>query len=321
MRAPSFWAKGGVVPAVLAPAAWAYDLAGRIMRASTRPYRAAVPVICVGNIVAGGAGKTPVALAIARRLSEMRRHPHFLTRGYGGRSTGPLRVERARHDAREVGDEPLLLARVAPTWVARDRPAGARAAVAAGADIVVMDDGLQNESLAKDLSLVVIDGGYGFGNGLVMPAGPLRETVASGLARAAAVVLVGEDTSGAERTIAGRKPVLRARLIPGAGAENLLDRDVVAFAGIGRPEKFFATLSEMGARVVATRSFADHHFYSADEIMRLIDVATAREALVVTTEKDAVRLPPEARPMVQVLAVELEWEAPDQIDALLARLA
>lgn len=321
MHAPSFWARGGILPALLAPAACAYDFAGRIARATARPYRAAAPVVCVGNIVVGGAGKTPVALAVAKRLLQMRRHPHFLTRGYGGGSAGPLRVQPARHDARVVGDEPLLLARVAPTWVARDRAAGARAAIAAGADAIVMDDGLQNGSLAKDLSLVVVDGGYGFGNGRVMPAGPLRETVEAGLARADAVVLVGGDSSGAERTVAGRKPVLRARLAPGAGAEDIFNRDVIAFAGIGRPEKFFATLAEIGANVVATRSFADHHFYSPDEVMRLIERAIGREALVVTTEKDAVRLPKEARPMVTVLAVELQWEAPGQIDALLARLA
>ena len=321
MRAPRFWDKGGLAPALLAPAACLYDLAGRFARRTTTPERVAAPLICVGNIVTGGAGKTPVALAIAQRLAATGRHPHFLTRGYGGRSVGPLRVVRARHTASEVGDEPLLLARVAPTWVARERPAGARAAIDHGADVIVMDDGFQNTSLAKDLSLVVVDGGYGFGNGRVMPAGPLRETIGAGLARAQAVVLIGHDTSGVERAVAGRAPILRARLIPTLGMEDLAGRNVVAFAGIGRPQKFFDTLAEIDAHLVDTRAFADHHPYSADEVMALVEAATLREAIVVTTEKDAVRLPPEARPMVKVLTVELQWEATAEIDALLARLA
>ena len=321
MRAPRFWDQGGLAPALLAPAACLYDLAGRIERRLTTPRRVPAPVICVGNIVAGGAGKTPVAISIAQRLTAMGRHPHFVTRGYGGRSPGPLRVDRARHAAAEVGDEPLLLARVAPTWVARERVRGALLAVDHGADVIVMDDGLQNASLKKDLSLVVVDGGYGFGNRHVMPAGPLRETIEAGLAHAQAVVLVGADTSGVERTVAGRTPVLRARLFPGAGVEDVAGRDVIAFAGIGRPQKFFDTLAEAGANVVGMRAFADHHPYTADEVMALVEAATLREAIVVTTEKDAVRLPPEARPMVNVLAVELQWEAPGEIDALLPRPA
>ena len=320
MRAPRFWDKGGLAPALLAPAACLYDLAGRLVRRTT-PERAEVPVVCVGNLVAGGAGKTPVAISIAQRLTAMRLHPHILTRGYGGTSAVPLRVDRARHTAALVGDEPLLLARVAPTWVAQDRPAGARAAIDRGADVLVMDDGFQNASLAKDLSLLVVDGGYGFGNGRVMPAGPLRETISAGLARAQAAVLIGDDRCGAKRTIAGCAPILHARLVPAAGTEDLVGRNVLAFAGIGRPQKFFDTLAEIDAQIVGTREFADHHPYPADEIMALVEAATLREAIVVTTEKDAVRLPPEARPMVKVLTVELRWETPGEIDTLLARFA
>jgi tetraacyldisaccharide 4'-kinase len=320
MRAPSFWDKGGLAPALLAPAACLYDLAGRIERRAAKPERVKAAVVCVGNLVAGGAGKTPVAMSIAQRLTAMNRHPHVLTRGYGGRSAGPLRVDRTRHTAEDVGDEPLLLARIAPTWVARARVKGAQLAVDLGADVIVMDDGLQNASLVKDLSLVVVDGGYGFGNGRVMPAGPLRETIDAGLARCDAVVLVGTDARGVERTVAGRKPMLRARLRSTIGTEDISGRDVLAFAGIGRPQKFFDTLEEIGARVVGAESFADHHAYTADEVMALVEAASLREAIVVTTEKDAVRLPPEARLMVKVLAVELEWEAPGEIDALLARL-
>jgi tetraacyldisaccharide 4'-kinase len=204
--------------------------------------------------------------------------------------------------------------------VARERPAGARAAGAAGARVLVMDDGFQNPSLAKDLSLVVVDGAYGFGNGRVMPAGPLREPVADGLARADAAIVIGPDLRGVERDLAGRTDFLRARLVPVAGQDDLAGREVVAFAGIGRPEKFFATLAELRCRVVAAHAFADHHPYTPDEIMRLADAAVAARATLVTTAKDAVRLPPEARGMARVVAVVIEWEDEGAVISLLERL-
>ena len=278
-----------------------------------------MPVICVGNLVAGGAGKTPVAIALARRLAALGRTPHIVSRGYGGSEAGPLRIDPVRHAADAVGDEPLLLARVAPTWIARDRAAGVHAAQVAGAGAIVLDDGLQNPTVAKDLSLVVVDGGYGFGNGRVMPAGPLREPLAAGLARAQAVVLIGRDTARVAEAVGTRLPILRARLAPTSGAIELAGRPVVAFAGIGRPDKFFDTLAELDCRIVAGMPFPDHHPYAADEIMKLVDVAHRHDATLVTTAKDAARLPPEARAMVEVLEVEIAWEAPGEIDALLAR--
>ncbi len=321
MQAPEFWRRGGLVPALLTPLAWGYDAAGRASRALASAQRAPVPVVCVGNLVVGGAGKTPVALALGARLAALGHDVHFLSRGYGGRARGPLRVEPARHDAREVGDEPLLLAAERPTWVARDRVAGARAAAAAGAEVVVMDDGFQNGHIAKDLSLVVVDGVYGFGNGLPMPAGPLREDVRRGLARADAVVLLGADEAGvAARIEATGLALLRATVAPTLDAMTLADRPVVAFAGIARPEKFFATLDALGCRPLATHAFADHHRYAADEIMTLVEQAAAHGATLVTTEKDYVRLPEEARPMVEVLRVRLEWAAPAALDRLLAPL-
>ncbi len=321
MKAPEFWRRGGLLPALLAPLAWSYDAAGRASRALASAQRAPVPVVCVGNLVVGGAGKTPVALALGARLAALGHNVHFLSRGYGGRARGPVRVEPARHDAREVGDEPLLLAAGRPTWVARDRAAGARAAAAAGAEVVVMDDGYQNGHIAKDLSLVVVDGVYGFGNGRPMPAGPLREDVRRGLARADAVVLLGADGAGvAARIEATGRALLRATLAPTLEAMTLADRPVVAFAGIARPEKFFATLEALGCRPLATRVFADHHRYDADEIMELVELAADEGAALVTTEKDHVRLPEEARPMIEVLRVRLEWAEPARLDRLLAPL-
>ena len=320
MRAPDFWRGRGVLSTLLLPAAIGYEAASRLRRAAGRPWRGPVPVVCVGNLVAGGAGKTPTAIAIAHRLDRTGRSAHILTRGYGGRMHGPVRVETGLSSFRDVGDEALLLAARAPTWVSRDRPAGARAAAAAGAQIIVMDDGFQNPTLAKDLSLIVIDGGYGLGNGRVMPAGPLRESLDSGLARADAVVLIGEDETGLVAEIAARRPVLRARLAPTEAAKALAGKPVLAFAGIGRPEKFFRTLAELGCQIVDAVPYPDHHVYRPDEIMRLVEMANEAGAEPVTTEKDFARLPPEARLMVRAVPVELAWQDEAAIDRLLARL-
>ncbi|WP_207461927.1 tetraacyldisaccharide 4'-kinase [Azospirillum sp. SYSU D00513] len=323
MRTPGFWygtpdTASRLIARSLAPFGALYGLAGRLRMAAATPYRADIPVVCVGNLVAGGAGKTPVALALLEALKARGIAAHALTRGHGGTERGPLRVDPARHGPVEVGDEALLLAAAAPCWVARDRAAGARAAAAQGAPALVMDDGFQNPGLAKDLSLIVVDGAAGFGNGLLIPAGPLREPVAWGLARADAMVVVGEDRTGVAG-LAGSLPVLHARLEPD-GAGDLAGRPVLAFAGIGRPEKFFATLEAAGARIVERAAFADHHPYRAGEIARLLERAGDLGALPVTTAKDAVRLDLEARARVRVLPVRAVWRNTGALDALLDRL-
>ncbi|MCL2430645.1 MAG: tetraacyldisaccharide 4'-kinase [Alphaproteobacteria bacterium] len=292
------------MPGLLQPAARAYAALGAVRHALATPYRAAVPVICVGNVVAGGAGKTPVVESLLDLLAARGRHPAVLSRGYGGRERGPVQVDAAAHGARAVGDEPLMLSRLAPVWVARDRAAAARAAVAAGADCLLMDDGFQNPGLAKDLSLLVIDGAYGLGNGQVMPAGPLREPAARALARADAVVVIGEaaDNLGPRIT----KPVLPAALAP-VNAADFEGRRVVAFAGIGRPEKFFATLEACGARLVARHGFPDHHAYSESDLRSLADAASASAATLVTTLKDRTRMDRAWRHRIAALAVTIAW--------------
>jgi tetraacyldisaccharide 4'-kinase len=316
VRAPEFWQHGGLAPTLLAPCALLYSAGGVVRERLTTPWRAPVPVICIGNLTVGGAGKTPTALAVARLLRQWDLSVAFLSRGYGGTARGPVLVDPSRHDARAVGDEPLLLAQCAPTWVGRDRKDSARLAIADGADVLVMDDGLQNPSLKKDLRLVVVDGGYGFGNERVLPAGPLRETLARGLARADSFIIVGPDRLGLAARLGARAPVFAATLVPDAAARGLAGRKVHAFAGIGRPDKFFATLDAIGARCTRSRAFADHHPYTDAEIMRLIDDAAQDGALAVTTAKDHVRIPEKLRARVAAVKVELEFAD----EAALARL-
>lgn len=293
MREPAFWRHGAGFGQLLAPAALIYGAIAdaRMRRAGVR---AGVPVLCVGNLTLGGAGKTPTALTLAKLLLARDVKPFFLTRGYGGQETGPI-VVQAGHTAREVGDEALILARLAPTIVAQDRAAGAAAAVAAGAGVIVMDDGFQNAALEKDFSLIVVDGERGIGNGRVFPAGPLRASLTAQLTRADAVLVVG-SMSSTTRQLVGRAramglPVLTGQLVPDPAAiAGLRGTKVLAYAGIGHPEKFFATLSVNGVTVSQTRGFADHHPITGKEAGELLAVAAADRLTLVTTEKDIARM-------------------------------
>jgi tetraacyldisaccharide 4'-kinase len=318
VRAPDFWRRRTVTPFLLLPAAAVFDLVTRLRWALVKPWRAPVPVVCIGNLVAGGAGKTPLALSVGAWFLARGRKVHFLSRGYGGRLRGPVRVDTAVHDYREVGDEPLLLARLAPTWVARDRKAGAAAAAEAGAQIIVMDDGFQNPSLVKDLSILAVDGGAGFGNRLVLPAGPLREPLARGFSRADAVVVIGKDTSDVGEHLPAALPRLEARLVPGPEGERFAGAALVAFAGIGRPEKVFETLRGLGTELIEAVPFPDHHAYSPDDIMWLVEMAATLGNKPVTTLKDFVRLPEEAKAMVDTLSVTLDFADEAALDRLLA---
>ena len=294
MREPSFWWRpAGLSSGLLSPLAAVYGAVAASRM--SRPGRdAGVPVICVGNPTLGGAGKTPAAIAVAQMLAAAGRRPFLLSRGYGGALAGPVRVDPARHRSADVGDEPLLLARFAPTIVARDRAAGADAARAAGADSIVMDDGFQNPGLHKDRSILVVDRRRGIGNGMVFPAGPLRVPLESQLRRAQALLLVGAGTAGdavAARAQAQGLPVFHGRLEPDAQALAALQgRRVLAFAGIGDPGKFFATLREAGIDVGAEVSFPDHHRYRRIEARDLIERAEREGLILVTTEKDMARL-------------------------------
>ena len=322
LEAPFWWyRRKGALASALAPLGRLYGSVAEARFAKAQPYRSRLPVICIGNFTAGGGGKTPTAIAVAALLAELGAKPAFLTRGYGGASKGPVLV-KAGQSAGEGGDEPLLLAAAAPTLVAADRAAGAQAIEETEADVIVMDDGFQNPSLAKDLSLIVVDAEAGLGNGLIMPAGPLRAPLEAQMARADALVAIGDGNkvgSLIEAFARQGKPALKARMVPRQDRRWLSVLPVIGFAGIARPEKFFATLRNNGARLVDTRAFADHHRYSERDARRLLDAAKAQNAMLVTTEKDWVRLPDDedsargelkhcCRPFL--VAVEFEDTAP-----------
>lgn len=322
MRAPDFWIGDGkgILPLFLSPAAALYA-ATTARRMRRQGWTAPVPVICCGNATAGGSGKTTVALDLGQRLANRGIGVHFLLRGYGGSLKGPARVDPRAHDSRVVGDEALVLAAERPAWISADRAAGARAMVAGGAQCIVMDDGLQNPTLEKDLSLLIIDGTYGFGNGRIIPAGPLRERPEIAALRCRAAVLIGEDECGALAQLPPRLPVLRAKLVPGPEAELLAGQPVYAFCGIGNPRKFFATLQEAGAVLAGRMPFADHYPFDEGDMRELLAEAERLRAIPVTTRKDFVRIPAAFRSRVTVVTIRLEWEEPAAIEGLLDPLA
>ena len=292
MRDPAFWwRKNSLVAGLLAPLGAGYGaIAARRMAGPGA--RAALPVLCVGNFTLGGAGKTPTVMALAKMLQAAGERPCCLSRGYGGSLTGPKLVDAHADRAAQVGDEALLLARVAPTVVARDRVAGAQAAASSGASVVIMDDGLQNAALVKDFTLAVVDGWRGIGNGKVFPAGPLRAPLAAQLARSDALLVVGEDASARDVVAAARNlPVFYGRLVPDPAAIAALQaRKVLAFAGIADPEKFFATVTQAGIAIARRKAFSDHHRYSGEQAAELLMQAEHDGLALLTTEKDRARM-------------------------------
>lgn len=313
MKAPGFWARAGLFAQVLSPLGLITEnlTARRVARPGFDP---GIPVFCAGNAGVGGAGKTILVRDLLRRLPG---RPFALTRGHGGRLAGPVLVDPDQHDAALVGDEALLLAATGPTILSRDRAAGARLALAEGASAIVMDDGLQNPGLKKTCSLLVIDGGYGFGNGFLLPAGPLREPVAAAAARCQAAVLIGPDQAAIAAALPRDLPVLRAELVPACVAP-LAGTRVLAFAGIGRPEKFFESARALGADVAGVQKFTDHHRYTRKDAHLLLARARQLNARLVTTEKDFVKLPKALREAALVVSVGLRWENEAALQAALA---
>ena len=328
MRPPAFWANApdqpGIMARILSPLGGVYA-ATTARRLQTPGYTAKIPVICIGNLNAGGTGKTHTTIALIERLAQ-RGHGsvHIVSRGYGGRMSGPIRVDPARHTASDVGDEPLLLAAFAPTWVSKDRAGGVKAAEQAGATAIVLDDGFQNSSVSKSLSIIVVDAGQGFGNGCCIPAGPLREPIATGLARADFLLSIGTPPDqnrfnalwGSNITL----PHLTGHLAPLKMGMDWHGLRVLAFAGIGHPEKFFTTLRGEGATIAATIALDDHQPLTPALMQRLHTQANPLHAQLVTTEKDAIRLPDSFRTEVLTLPVRLQLQDWSPLDEGLTKL-
>lgn len=327
-RTPSFWQSDGPVAKMLQPAAILYQEVTEWRMRHTVPYHAPVPVICIGNAVVGGAGKTPALLAVAELLKESGIACHAVSRGYGGKAKAPLKVNLALHAAEDTGDEPQLLARAIPTWVGPSRAATLAAACEEGARCILMDDGLQNPTVAKTLSLLVIDAANPQGNGRIFPAGPLREPLKHAVDRSAAVILIhpeGEAFTLPEwlRPVLKDVPCFHATLQPDEQiAATLNQQRVIAFAGIGRPEKFRHSLQRLGAEIVEFIAFPDHYRYQAKEIALLREKAKQHQAVLVATEKDRVKIPTEFINDITFLPVRLQIEqAIDLRDLILSRVS
>jgi len=309
MRAPDYWQSGptAAIGHLLSPLGALYAIATSL-RASAQPsWKAPVPVICLGNLVMGGAGKTLVGTHLARQLIKIGQNPHIIIRGYGGGLAGPTQVDADTHTHYDVGDEALLYAEITSTWAGTDRVASAKCAVDAGADVIIMDDGFQNPSLAKTMSILIFDGNYGVGNGYGFPAGPLREFLGSGIKRANGIVGIGQLPQSI-LSAARDKPVFIANTVSTPDNDDLKGKRVLAFAGIGRPQKFFDSLSAAGADIVHSVGFSDHHNYTDAEIRTLKKEAEIKSAMLVTTAKDHVRLSPEMKPTVTVFNVDIKWQ-------------
>ena len=326
LRAPGFWHRPpGLAARALAPLGALYGLGTRLRLARGGRAGVGVPVLCVGNINAGGTGKTPTVIWLLAHLAARGIAAHVVSRGYGGSNRAVLRVEESRHTAALTGDEPLLMAAFGPVWVAPDRLSGARAAAQAGAQAIILDDGFQDPSLAHDLSLIVVDAARGFGNGLCLPAGPLREPVVRGLARADLLLSLGEAPAqgGFDARwgkALGGLPHLRGAVRPLQMGMDWRGHRVLAFAGIAHPEKFFATLRALGADLIHAEPLSDHQPITPALFQRLAGDAARLDAQLVTTEKDAVRLPRALRHHVLALPVRLEVGDTAPLDAHLARI-
>lgn len=313
MKAPKFWETNNLLAKLLSPFAkiYAKKTADRLLVSG---FKSPIPVICIGNLVAGGAGKTPVCIALAKQLFAQGKKVHFLSSGFGGDFLQAQKVDS--NDCKKYGDEAVLLAKTAPTWVGKDRSETAVLAQTAGAEILIMDDGFQNPTLQKDFSIIVVDGKYGFGNGRVIPAGPLREPIDVGLKRADCVIVIGEETAQLPNfDIPKFSANLNIFYDP-----FLQNEDVVAFCAIARPEKFYTSLKEKGLNIVDTISYADHHLYSEQDLKNVLQRADKLQAVVVTTEKDYVKIPKQLHVMLHLVKAEADIQDADKLLGMIKKI-
>ncbi len=315
MKTPRFWQNKNII-------SWALFLPGCLYALATwgrikfhKPQQVRVPVICIGNLTAGGSGKTPVAISVAQMLKSCGKTPGFVSRGYGGKLKGVV-VDITKHTPEQVGDEPLLLAREAIVAVEPDRYEAALIAIKNGADTIIMDDGFQNPTLYKDKSLLVVDGNFGLGNMMPLPAGPMREFFGQGIKRANGVVIIGEDKHGVAKLF-GNLSIFKAKVV--AQLPKLAKNKVFAFAGIGSPQKFYQSLEDCGVTIAKTKDFPDHHFYERTELLNLIDEAQKLGADIITTSKDMVKIPYDLQPQFKVLEIAIKWQDESAIKQFLLK--
>jgi len=316
MKTPKFWNYNNIISWLLLPFSLCYFLGFWARKNFTKPEKLSIPVICIGNLTAGGAGKTPVALAIGEMLKEKGIKAFYISRGYGGSQKEPLLVDAKIHDTKLVGDEPLLLAQILPTIVGKNRAQTANFAAQNGAEIIIMDDGFQNPTIHKDISIIVVDRHLSFGNEKLLPAGPLREPVSAGLARADALIMVN-PASFIPTHLPENLPVFIARTKAKNSMLALSSKKIIAFCGIAHPQKFYTMLSESGAEIIAKKSFADHHFYTNSDIDFLREMAKNEQAILVTTSKDAARLPADFKSEIIVAEMELLFENKEKLEELI----
>lgn len=314
MKTPTFWNKKNLFVYCLLPFSWIYHCVTTLRFKLKKPYKSHLPVICIGNLTAGGTGKTPVSIAIADILKQKGKNPFFISRGYGGKVKNII-IHSYNNCAKEVGDEPLLLSKIAPVAVNPDRAEAAKLAVKSGADILIMDDGFQNPGLYKDISFLVFNGKLGIGNGAVIPAGPLRETFTSGIKRASALIIIGNDeTDIAKKT---DLPVFFADIT--AEQPNIKNKNIFAFAGIGYPEKFYNSLKKVGLNVVNTQDFPDHHFYTEKELNKIIETAQKQNLEIFTTSKDFVKIPTNMQKHFNVLNIQINWRDKKSVEDFICK--
>ena len=309
LRAPEFWYKNNdtFFSVILYPASLLFRLVTKIYNILSKTKNSNIPVICIGNLVVGGAGKTPVALKVGEILKKGGYNPHFLTRGYAGRIKNNTQVNLT-DSPNEVGDEALMLASIATTWIGSNRIKSSLLAYKNNADCLIMDDGFQNPSIKKDFSILVIDGKQGFGNRRVLPSGPLRESIKRGFSRANVSIVVGEDKYNIKNLIPKSMPCFNAKFDVSKNEEIFKGKNITAFAGIAYPTKFFDTLEKQGAKILKKITFADHYIYDEDDLLKLVEIANNNKSILVTTKKDFIRIPKNYQPMIHKLDGEISLE-------------
>ena len=321
LKAPKFWynQKDTLYSNILYPLSLVFRLGTRLRNWVSIKKLSPIPTICIGNIVVGGAGKTPVSMKICKMLTKAGYKPHFISKGYAGTIKESTLVE-TWHSPKSVGDESLLLSEIASTWIGINRIQSANLAKKNGADCLILDDGFQNTSIDKDFSIIVVDGEQEFGNKRVLPAGPLREGILRGLSRTNVVVVIGKINKTLKMLIPSTIPVFRAKFEIKKDNEIFKGKKVTAFAGIAYPSKFFKTLEAQGAKIIKEVSYPDHYIYNENDLLHLAEIANKTKSILVTTKKDFVRIPKTYRPLINTLDGEIIFEKEDIITEQLSNM-